>query len=69
MTAHMLHMERLNLLVMGKTSISSFQRVKSLEINYSFSSKAWMTLKNVIEWITKLEKKLMVFKLKKITYG
>lgn len=57
--ASMLGTEKLKLLVIGKSkSPRCFRGTKSLEVDYTFNKKAWMTSTIFTEWVTKLDKQM-----------
>lgn len=57
--ANMIGTEKLKLLVIGKSkNPRCFKGVKSLEVDYDFNKKAWMTSSIFEEWLSKFNKKI-----------
>lgn len=57
--ANMVGTERLKMLVIGKSKTPRcFRGVKSLEVDYTFNKKAWMTTDIFTDWVKKLDKQI-----------
>lgn len=55
---NMTGLEKLKLLVIGKSkNPRCFKGIKSLDVDYEFNKKAWMTSEIYIKWLLKLDKK------------
>lgn len=67
--ANMLGTERLKMLVIGKSKTPRcFRGVKSLEVDYTFNKKAWMTTDIFTGWVKKLDKQMTTQKRKIVLF-